>query len=38
LTENALAGLGYSDTIMFRPAMLKGAKRPGNRIAENIVG
>ncbi|KAI6023358.1 hypothetical protein EDC04DRAFT_301673 [Pisolithus marmoratus] len=38
LTELALARLGYSDTIVFRPGFLKGAERPGRRIGEMIFG
>ena len=38
LTENGLASLGYSDTIIFRPLMLKGAERSGSRIAETAFG
>ncbi|KAG6329542.1 hypothetical protein ID866_9548, partial [Astraeus odoratus] len=34
LTELALARLGYSDTIVFRPGLLKGADRPERRLAE----
>ncbi|KAF5362443.1 hypothetical protein D9756_002410 [Leucocoprinus leucothites] len=35
-TEIGLAKLGYSDTIIFRPAMLLGAKREESRVAESI--
>ncbi|EIW75204.1 hypothetical protein CONPUDRAFT_132147 [Coniophora puteana RWD-64-598 SS2] len=38
LTELELAGLGYKETIVFRPAFLKGAERPDHRIAESIFG
>jgi hypothetical protein len=38
LTEEALANLKYSDTIIFRPAFLKGAQRPDMRLAETMVG
>ncbi|KAH7887854.1 hypothetical protein F5I97DRAFT_1926268 [Phlebopus sp. FC_14] len=38
LTELALARLGYSDTIVFRPGFLKGVERPGRRVAETIFG
>ncbi|KAF9006197.1 hypothetical protein BDQ17DRAFT_1352938 [Cyathus striatus] len=37
-TEEALAKLGYSDTIIFRPGMLKGADRGEFRLAEEIFG
>ncbi|EGN97020.1 hypothetical protein SERLA73DRAFT_185301 [Serpula lacrymans var. lacrymans S7.3] len=36
LTELALAGLGYKDTIVFRPALLRG--RPGERFGETLIG
>ncbi|KAL0573889.1 hypothetical protein V5O48_008061 [Marasmius crinis-equi] len=36
LTEHGLASLGYSDTIVFRPAFLVGTARPERRIAESI--
>lgn len=38
MTEFALAELGYSDTIFFRPGMLAGAERPESRIMESIAG
>jgi oxidoreductase len=38
LTEVGLARLGYSDTIIFRPGVLKGAERPGLRLPERVVG
>jgi oxidoreductase len=38
LTENALAGLGYSDTIIFRPGLLVGTQRPKARLGESIFG
>ncbi|KAK2462761.1 hypothetical protein APHAL10511_005279 [Amanita phalloides] len=38
LTEIGLAKLGYNDTIIFRPSMLKGANRAEPRIAETIWG
>ncbi|KAF8549385.1 hypothetical protein OG21DRAFT_1515272 [Imleria badia] len=38
LTELALARLGYADTIIFRPAFLRGADRPDRRIAESVIG
>ncbi|KAF8639098.1 hypothetical protein AX17_001741 [Amanita inopinata Kibby_2008] len=38
LTEQGIASLGYSDTIVFRPAMLKGTNRPEPRLAETIWG
>lgn len=37
LTENALAALGYSDTIIFRPALLAETKREDSRIAESVA-
>jgi hypothetical protein len=33
-----LAGLGYSDLIIFRPGMLANAQRPNARILEKGVG
>ncbi|KAK0188484.1 hypothetical protein F5146DRAFT_1002566 [Armillaria mellea] len=36
-TEEALANIGYSDTIVFRPGLLTGAARPDSRIAESIA-
>jgi len=38
LTELALARLGYADTIVFRPGVLKGTQRDETRLAETIVG
>lgn len=38
LTELALARLGYSDTIVFRPGMLRGAQRSEGRIGETVLG
>ncbi|KAG1771493.1 hypothetical protein EDD22DRAFT_1027356 [Suillus occidentalis] len=38
LTELGIARLGYADTIVFRPGLLKGAKRADPRLAETIVG
>ncbi|KAF4569541.1 Protein fmp52, mitochondrial [Pleurotus pulmonarius] len=38
LTEEGLASLGYSDTIVFRPAFLKGATREDTRVAETMAG
>jgi hypothetical protein len=37
LTEQALAELGYEDTIMFRPAMLSNTNRPQSRFWENAL-
>ncbi|KAG6872907.1 hypothetical protein C0995_005313 [Termitomyces sp. Mi166 len=37
LTENALAALGYSDTIVFRPAFLVGTNRDSRRLGESLV-
>jgi oxidoreductase len=36
-TEQALAELGYKDTIFFRPAMLANVKRPEGRLGESII-
>ncbi|KAL1759767.1 hypothetical protein FB107DRAFT_204430 [Schizophyllum commune] len=38
LTEIGLAKLGYDDTIVFRPGMLVGTKRPETRLAESAFG
>ncbi|KAJ8495786.1 hypothetical protein ONZ45_g12707 [Pleurotus djamor] len=38
LTEQGLAALGYSDTIVFRPGFLKGTQREEPRLAESIFG
>ncbi|KAI5995622.1 hypothetical protein EDD15DRAFT_2255186 [Pisolithus albus] len=38
LTELALARLGYSDTIVFRPGFLRGAQRSERRIGETVFG
>ncbi|KDR80787.1 hypothetical protein GALMADRAFT_276967 [Galerina marginata CBS 339.88] len=38
LTEVGLAGLGYTDFIVFRPAFLAGTQRGDHRLAESIVG
>ncbi|KAG1738967.1 hypothetical protein EDB19DRAFT_1909016 [Suillus lakei] len=38
LTELAIANLGYSDPIVFRPAFLKGAQRAGTRLVETMIG
>ncbi|KAF9446893.1 hypothetical protein P691DRAFT_732389 [Macrolepiota fuliginosa MF-IS2] len=37
-TEIGLAGLGYSDTVIFRPGLLAGAQRKDSRIAEQLFG
>ncbi|TFK39753.1 hypothetical protein BDQ12DRAFT_711861 [Crucibulum laeve] len=37
-TEEGLASLGYSDTIIFRPSMLQGAHREDSRLAETLFG
>jgi len=37
LTEQALAELGYKDTIMFRPAVLSNTQRSNFRFAESAV-
>ena len=37
LTEQALAELGYNDTIVFRPALLANVKRPEGRLGESII-
>ena len=36
LTEQALAEIGYSDTIIYRPGFLKGAERPDFRFLESV--
>ncbi|KAJ7089835.1 hypothetical protein B0H15DRAFT_839432 [Mycena belliarum] len=38
LTEEALASLGYEDTIVFRPGFLAGTNRPEFRLAETVAG
>jgi len=38
LTEEGLAKLGYSDTIIFRPGMLQGTAREHPRLAETVFG
>jgi len=38
LTEEALASIGYSDTIIFRPGLLAGVHRQEPRYAEAILG
>jgi len=38
LTEEGLAKLGYSDTIVFRPGYLAGVNRAESRPAETIFG
>ena len=37
LTEEALASIGYSDTIIFRPGLLAGVHREEPRYAEAIL-
>ncbi|THU77675.1 hypothetical protein K435DRAFT_786595 [Dendrothele bispora CBS 962.96] len=37
LTEEGLASLGYSDTIIFRPGMLAGTQRPESRPLESAA-
>ncbi|KAH9964401.1 hypothetical protein BJV74DRAFT_786405, partial [Russula compacta] len=37
LTEQALAELGYKDTIIFRPAALSNTQRPDSRLAESVL-
>jgi hypothetical protein len=37
LTEQALAELGYKDTVIFRPAMLSNTQRPDARFAESAL-
>ena len=37
LTEAGLAALGYSDTLVFRPAFLASAERPEKRLAETLI-
>jgi oxidoreductase len=36
LTEEALASIGYSDTIIFRPGFLAGTNRPDSRVLETM--
>ncbi|PPQ68313.1 hypothetical protein CVT26_006242 [Gymnopilus dilepis] len=38
LTEEGLASIGYSDTIIFRPGFLAGTNRADHRLAESIFG
>ncbi|KAF9479582.1 hypothetical protein BDN70DRAFT_878646 [Pholiota conissans] len=38
LTEQGLANIGYTDTIVFRPAYLAQTHRPERRFAEDILG
>jgi oxidoreductase len=38
LTELDIARLGYADTIVFRPAFLRGAQRADKRLTETIAG
>ncbi|KAF8809519.1 hypothetical protein BYT27DRAFT_7337251 [Phlegmacium glaucopus] len=38
LTEEALAGIGYSDTIIFRPSLFTGVNRREPRIGETVLG
>ncbi|KAF8902357.1 hypothetical protein CPB84DRAFT_1846301 [Gymnopilus junonius] len=38
LTEEGLASIGYSDTIIFRPGFLAGTNRSDHRLAESIFG
>lgn len=38
LTEEGLARLGYSDTIVFRPGFLAGTNRSERRMAESLFG
>ncbi|KAG2111103.1 hypothetical protein DEU56DRAFT_920106 [Suillus clintonianus] len=38
LTELDIARLGYADTIVFRPAVFKGAERADKRLAEAVLG
>ncbi|KAJ6581027.1 hypothetical protein B0H19DRAFT_1113314 [Mycena capillaripes] len=37
LTEEGLASLGYEETIVFRPGLLAGTKRPEVRIGEKVA-
>jgi oxidoreductase len=37
LTEQALAELGYKDTVIFRPAALSGTQRSDSRPAEKVL-
>ncbi|KAF9026284.1 hypothetical protein BDZ89DRAFT_1177892 [Hymenopellis radicata] len=36
MTENELSNMGYSDSIIFRPAALAGTNRPDKRLGETI--
>lgn len=38
LTELELSGLGYEQTIIFRPGLLVGTDRSETRIAEQLAG
>lgn len=38
LTEEGLASLGYTDTIVFRPGFLAGTERKNPRLAESVFG
>ncbi|KAG2057522.1 hypothetical protein BDR06DRAFT_951704 [Suillus hirtellus] len=38
LTELGIARLGYADTIVFRPGLLKGAQRANKRLPEILAG
>jgi len=38
LTEQGMASIGYSDTIVFRPFILRGAQRPEFRLNELLIG
>jgi oxidoreductase len=37
LTEQALAELGYKDTIIFRPMLLSNVQRPEKRLGETLA-
>ncbi|KAF8909457.1 hypothetical protein CPB85DRAFT_1307608 [Mucidula mucida] len=37
LTENELSSIGYSDSIIFRPAALAGTNRPEGRLVEHVA-
>lgn len=37
MTENELSSIGYSDSIIFRPAALAGTNRPEGRLVEHVA-
>ena len=38
MTEDELAGLGYADTIVFRPGLFTNTERPRMRFMESFLG